>query len=171
MNSRRDYSHIFWAVFNQRKSQPSEIVPTTQPLNWLQWKKKKKICISKLTKLVTMHSQALLVWMSYKLNKTIFKLGRLKKRIIIKCMRLSELITDFWSATVSRDNKMAARTWRQGAHICWCVLKLTCFIPSDVLQKNSAKETKAGSEVNIEMASGCKKRQEEIVKLYRLPSI
>lgn len=42
------------------------------------------------------------------------------------------------------------------------VLKLTCFIPSDVLQKNSAKETKAGSEVNVEMASGCKKAHEEI---------
>lgn len=37
----------------------------------------------------------------------------------------------------------------------FCV-KLTCFIPSDALQKNSAKETRAGSEVNVEMASGCR---------------
>lgn len=33
---------------------------------------------------------------------------------------------------------------------------LTYPTPSDVLQKNLAKETKAGSEVNVEMASGCR---------------
>lgn len=52
--------------------------------------------------------------------------------------------------------------------IYFSVLKLTCFIPSDVLQKNSAKETKAGSEVKAEMVSGWKKG--EFVKLLRLTS-
>lgn len=41
-----------------------------------------------------------------------------------------------------------------------CSLKLTSFIVSDVLQKNSAKEMSAGSEVKLEMASGCRKKKD-----------
>lgn len=35
------------------------------------------------------------------------------------------------------------------------VYGLTCFMFSEALQKYSAKETKAASEVKVEMASGC----------------
>lgn len=34
--------------------------------------------------------------------------------------------------------------------------ELTKLLSSDVLQKNLAKEIKAGSEVKVEMASGCR---------------
>lgn len=53
-----------------------------------------------------------------------------------------------------KENKLVS----QYSHIDFCVPGLTCFISSDGLQKNSAKESNAGSDVKAEMVSACKKK-------------
>lgn len=50
-------------------------------------------------------------------------------------------------------------------YVLWVSL-LTCTMWSEVLQKILAKETKAGSEVNVEMASGCGHTQNRYAIVY-----
>lgn len=77
---------------------------------------------------------------------------KLNKHSLMEWGEKRRYTTVFNTRGSNRRCRMAA--WKCN-HI-FCVYKLTYWMQSVVLQKILAKETKAGSEVNVEMASGCR---------------